>query len=670
MIRILPETLVNKIAAGEVIARPASVIKELVENSLDAGASRIEIETGNDCRDLRVSDDGIGMDREDAQLALVRHATSKITQFDDLWTLSTRGFRGEALASIAAVSRLQILTRRRGNLAGTRIIAEGPGEVRIEPAGAPEGAEVRVRDLFFNTPARLKFMKTAAGELHQVLYTVTRQALTKPEIGFSLVNEKSSLMDLPANQGWADRVAMLLGSQVYENLIAVDYERHGVRVRGFVVKPSVTRKDRRQQFFFVDGRPISSRSLSHVVQQAFHGMIMTQRFPIVVLDIVFAAGEVDVNVHPTKEEVRFRNESMVNGVVHRAVHQALQGANLLPPADLGTTQAAAPESGTAGAARLPGAGLFDSADADFRATGTQAIPVDFSMFTGGLATFPEARQGQPGPPKPSDCANLPGLQDQSGSLARQVAQNASAERELEELARQPLAATSSATDLDAGCSVRPVVHSLRAVGETGNDPDSASVLFRNGQLPEPLGQIAQCYVLARTGNDLLLIDQHAAHERLLYLKFSRAPRQWPSQPLLVPVSADLPAAALPYMERLIPVLAELGLRVEPFGGQTYLVQSTPADLPHMEPQTILSDLLDDFEALGKVKEIEVLRDRAVTRMACRAAIKAGQQLHIEEMRALIRDIAGARLGFTCPHGRPTMILLTKDQLDRQFKRKL
>jgi DNA mismatch repair protein MutL len=223
-------------------------------------------------------------------------------------------------------------------------------------------------------------------------------------------------------------------------------------------------------------------------------------------------------------------------------------------------------------------------------------------------------------------------------------------------------------DEGRGCSVRPLTNSLQRLPESAGD--AASVLVRNGALPEPLGQIARCYIVAQAGNDLLLIDQHAAHERLLYLQFSGRARGVPSQPLLVPISVDVPAAALPYMEKLIAVFDQLGFRIEPFGGQTFLVQSVPADLPKLDPAAVVADLLDDFESLGRVEQIEILHDRIITRMACRAAIKAGQALHLEEMRALIRDIVTARLGFTCPHGRPTMVMLTHDQLDRQFKRKL
>lgn len=676
-IRVLSETLVNKIAAGEVIVRPASVIKELVENSLDAGASHILIEVGNGCRDLRVRDDGVGMDRSDAELALVRHATSKITEFDDLYSLETRGFRGEALASIASVARLQLLTRKRGELAGTRVSAEGSATPLVEAAGAPEGTELRVRDLFFNTPARLKFMKSPTSELQQILATVTRQALIRPEVGFTLMNEKATLVDLPSAQKWDERVAMLLGSQIFENLLEVDAERHGVRVRGFILKPAVTRKDRRQQFFFVNSRPVSSRSLSFVVQDAYKGLVMTQRFPVVVLDIALLSGEVDVNVHPTKEEVRFRHESAISGAVHRVVRERLQAANLMPTMQMEEAgdfpeAGASPEAEASrpSAARQESSSLFAPLSPNDWQRDTQTNPVDFSLFTANLHV-------------PSVPASKRGEGSDEEQLSRQAGDVAAADREFQALAA--LGAFDAASQA-APADQPPVEGQEESMGAPAASPsfppqagagsssqivdDPVATVFRDGQIPEPLGQIAQCYILAQTGQDLLIVDQHAAHERLLYMHFAHRKREAPSQALLLPISVDVPSTAMAYMQRLLPVLDELGLHVEPFGGQTFLVQSVPADVRRFDAEGVISDLLDDYETLGRVEEVGVLRDRVVTRMACRAAIKAGQKMHLEEMRALLRDIANARLGFTCPHGRPTMILLTRDQLDRQFKRKL
>jgi DNA mismatch repair protein MutL len=649
MIRILPESLVNKIAAGEVIVRPASVVKELVENAVDAGASRILIDLANGCRDIRVRDNGSGIAREDLPRALLRHATSKIEKFEDLWKLQTRGFRGEALASIAAVSRLTILTRPKGEIAGARLESEAGHEPRIEAAGAPEGTDVWVRDLFYNTPARLKFLKSPASELQLIVYMVMRQAIIRPDIGFVLTHEKQTLLEVPAEQPWEERVVSILGTNMQGNLLNIDATRHTLRVRGFLVNPSITRKDRRYQFFYVNGRPVSSRSLSSVVQQAFKGLVMTQRFPVLLLDIIMEPGEVDVNVHPTKEEVRFRNEPMVLGVIHRVVEERLRQANLLANA-LGDTNKEGMEERRAVQGELIGPRQWQELTARWQTR----MPGDFTEWTDRRIEVAPSR-----------------------AAVDEVERVVNAQREFEELQR--IASSSVAPgDLnsdDRNC--QELYHDIETVPGTegissqpGEDAEKTSL---TKSYPEPLGQIADCYIVARRGDDLLLIDQHAAHEKLLYLRLRQAVEQGAplaTQELLLPVTVDVPPEAVPVLQEWTRELESLGIRLQHFGGRTFVVQSVPADLPDMDVGGVIGDLVDEFTALGRPSEVDNLRERVIARMACRSAVKAGQALSLDEMRCLIRDVLSTTGVYTCPHGRPTMIVLTKDQLDRQFKRKL
>ncbi len=642
MIRILPESLVNKIAAGEVIVRPASVVKELVENSIDAGATRIVIELANQCRDIRVRDDGCGIAREDLPRALLRHATSKIERFEDLFQLRTRGFRGEALASIAAVSRLIILSRAGGELAGARLTSEPGREPIIEPAGAPEGTDVWVRDLFANIPVRLKFLKSPAAELQLILYMITRQALIRPDIGFVVANERETLLDVPTQQPWRDRVLALLGMELADDLLELDAQRHDVTVRGFLVAPRSTRKDRRYQFFFVNGRPITSRSLSNIVQQAYKGLLMTQRFAIVVLDLGMPPDEVDVNVHPTKEEVRFRSEAKVLGILHKVIEERLAAANLI--ATFCSPENPAPSG---------------------RATQTEFLsPAQWLELQGRPSTLPgDFTEWILRPP-----ASAP----PSERLLRDVKEIVEGERQLEEVrwSESTLAPAGSGPDAEGGgCDVHPLrLETSGAATPAETDAHVAELLLSGGGYPEPLGQVADCYIVARAGDNLVLIDQHAAHERLLYMRLCERGVVSGVQPLLIPVTLDVPPEATPMVQGLLPALRELGLEVEYFGGHTFVVQAVPADLPNLDAGAVVADVVDDFLALGSATPPEVLRDRILTRMACRAAVKAGQRLQLEEMRQLIRDIVDSRMGFTCPHGRPTMILLTRAQLDRQFKR--
>ena len=637
MIRILPENLVNKIAAGEVIVRPASVVKELVENAIDAGATRIVIELSNGCRNIRVRDDGCGIAREELPLALLRHATSKIEKFEDLWQLRTRGFRGEALASIAAVARLTILSRARGELAGARLESEPGRDPVVEAAGAPQGTEVFVRDLFFNTPVRLKFLKSPTSELQFILYMVTRQALIRPDIGFVVLSDKQTLMELAAPQPWRDRVVALIGMEAADHLLEVRASRQTIQVHGFVATPALTRRDRRYQFFFVNSRPITSRSLSNLLQQAYRGLLMTQRFAVAVLDVQVPPHEVDVNVHPTKEEVRFRDESVVFGTVFRAVQSCLTQANLIPQASLESHVAPVPEVHPQ-AARGCKAPLQTA----------PAMPGDFLRWT------------------------MPGAAPTESHAAAEIKQHVAAHQELHAISSVPARAERPVTEA-IEATKEPVCDFARSEHESLTSEPMApglDVLFSGGSYPEPLGQVADCYIVARCGDNLLLIDQHAAHERLLYMKFrQRLHQPVPTQPLLIPLTVDVPPAIVPSLLELAPHCESLGLRIEHFGGNTFVVQSVPADLPNLDTAGLLADLADDLEEFAQQpNQLDVLRDRLVIRMACRAAIKAGQQLQIDEMRQLIHELVDSHMGFTCPHGRPTMILLTRHQLDRQFKR--
>ena len=635
-IRILSDSLINRIAAGEVIVRPSSVVKELVENSMDAGASRILVEISNASRDIRVRDDGYGISSEDASLALVRHATSKLKEFEDLWDLQTRGFRGEALASIAAVARISILTRHVGEDIGSRMTAEGDSPPQIESAGAPQGTDIRVRDLFFNTPARLKFMKSPASELQQCISIVLRQALIRPDIGFTMKGARNeTIIDVPAGQPWNERISALLGTGVLENLIPVDRRSEDIEVRGFVLAPAYNRKDRRQQFFFVNGRPITSRTLSAVLSEAYKGLMMVQRFPAAVLNVVLPSGAVDVNVHPTKEEVRFRQESVVSGQLYRGVVDALRGNITVPSIDLQQNEVLQPIlrdgifASSAQSAHIPerneGKQQFLRLDTD-----SVQSPVDFRKYTAQQVNYESAQPGQN-----PHCDVQSVSTEQSSCIA---ASNDKIQKELTKI---------------SGNSI-------------------TSLIDNHGAYPQPLGQVGLCYIVASLGNDMLLIDQHAAHERLLYQKFSKNSREQTvnSQNLLVPISLDIPVAATAYMTEIILALSSYGIGIEHFGGTTYIINSIPADLPNLDVASVVTDLIDEYESSGRADDLEELRDRIVTRMACRAAIKAGQPLTEDQMSALLRELVQADMSFTCPHGRPTMIRLTLDQLDKQFKRKL
>ena len=591
-IQVLDQTLIDQIAAGEVIVQPASVVKELVENAIDAKASRVTILVDKECRHIRVGDDGIGIAPSEVGLSIRRHATSKIGTFDDLTRVRTRGFRGEALASIVAVSRFEIVTRPPASAAGIRLRAEGGKNPDMRPTGCPPGTTVEVKDLFFNTPARLKFMKTPASEWSAIQNVLTRQALASPEVGFSVYRAGKAVWETPPNQSLRERIAQLLGANTAESLLEVSQENDRVEYEGWTSRPGTDRADRRQQFFMVNGRPIVSTRLSAVLLGAYKGLIMTRRFPIAVVNISLAPDLVDVNVHPTKEEVRFANERMIAGLLHRAVTGVLRNANYVPAFASAAGQAA----------------VADKADPTMDLLfGTQKRKADSSW-----------------PPTPA----------QSKGLA--AAMSAQSPTQPPPLPRQ-----------------EPSFDIPRTV----NTPVEAAQAF-NGEKPVPVGQVGDSYIIAECGDGVLLIDQHAAHERLLYHRFQKKMRKPDVQPLMVPTPFQPAPADAATLEELIPHFKKLGIEIENFGGADYVVQAVPADFVDIDITKVIQDLLDSYHGKGVADPDETVRDKVVTRMACHAAIKAGQKLAREKMARLIDDVFEANLSFTCPHWRPTMILMT------------
>lgn len=660
-VHVLSQTLINKIAAGEVIVRPASVVKELVENSFDAGATRIRVEVDKEVQSISVTDDGCGMDESNAKRAILRNSTSKISDFDDLERLMTRGFRGEALASIISVSRFELITRRREDMAGVRLLADGGQVQKIEPVGAAEGTTIHVRELFYNTPARRKFLKKPAAEYNMLVHLMTQQALSHPDVGLACGRDGKMSFDLPAGQDLRSRIEDLLGATVQGKLIEVDFEREGLSVRGYVCRPEASRKDRRWQFLMVNGRPIGIRQLSFPIQQAYHGLLMKQRFPIVVLDIGIDPSEVDVNVHPTKEEVRFGDERKVGGLLHRAVNQALMEQNLMPTL---TLPEGAGDSFRGGASEAGGSPGFVSG------AGGGAVGRGYSPPGGGFA------QGDDDPSMAFVRSNK-GVEPFLGPSGMG---RSNAEREMfpaRDFMTPPVASSptvSSADEFPYASSTGGVAHHNSANETQGDAPVSPAEGVRlrlgEGLPPEPLGQVALTYIMAEWGDDLLMIDQHAAHERLLYQRFLERPREKaPSQPLLIPIELEVPPVDRGAFEEICPLLEEMGLAVEDAGDGAFVATALPADFDSLDAAAMVRDMLDEVRQLGeKNVGVDELRDRVLIRMACHAAIKAGQKLHPQEMRRLMRDIAEARLSFTCPHGRPTMVLLRKEQLDRQFGR--
>lgn len=577
-IRILPDDVASQIAAGEVVERPASVVKELLENSLDAGASHINITvTGAGQRLLEVADDGHGIGADELPLALSRHATSKLTKADDLFHITTLGFRGEALASIGSVSRLTITSRQRSAQVGMRLRVDG-GQIEMpQQVGAPAGTLVRVEDLFYNVPARLKFLKSDRTERRQIDGLVTRYALAYPQVRFQLRQEGREVLQTSGNGEAREVLAALYGVETARQMIAVLAEEDNLRVTGFISPTSLSRSNRSEITFFVNGRPVQDPALTTALVQAYHTMLMVGRYPLAVLFLEMPPELVDVNVHPTKAEVRFRDRDLVFRGVGRAARRALLAHTPVPGVD-------GPRE-----------------------------PVRWSPTWGS--------QNSPGAP---------------------------------ELAWERFSQT--------GSDASPLEQGAERSAQPGL-PEVAVPLLRL------IGQVAQAYLVAEGPDGLYLIDQHAAHERVLFEKImAQRHREIPAQTLLEPETVELPPAAARLLEGQLETLSGLGFQVELFGRGAFIVRAIPQLLSGLEPRSALNVLVEDFEEDETPLAAEV-EARIIARVCKRAAVKAGMSLSMDEQRALLRDLEACQAPRTCPHGRPTMIHLSVDLLERQFGRR-
>ncbi len=585
---LLDPHTVNQIAAGEVVERPASVVKELVENGIDAGATRIEVDLEQSGRALiRVADDGDGMGIEDATAALQRHATSKITSADDLLEVRSLGFRGEALPSIASVSRMTLAT---GTADGARVVLriEG-GEVAPPARGAgPKGTEVRVEDLFFNTPARLKFLKSDTTELGQCLEVVSRHALGHPEVAFTVTHNGQEVMRTAGSGDLLEAIAGVWGREVARALAEVDATTGGMRTHGFVSPPHVTRPTRAYQFVFVNGRPVRSRTLVASLDQAFRDLTPERRYPVVCLCIDVDPARVDVNVAPTKSEVKFQHEGQAFDAVRYAIRSALMEHGMMPHATgvaaANVALADARGAGSFGAFFVPSAGF----DASMAAQSPLDVPVSDAPAAQGIATLqPE---------------------------------------------RYPFA---------------ELLEGLRV-----------------------LGQVMNTFIVADTRRGIVIIDQHVAHERILYeylcgLKSSTAIEQ---QALLAPETLHLDRRAAVLLRERLEEVVKVGFDIEPFGGESFLVRAVPAAVRNKNPLQVLRDLADELVDAVVARKLPATREQIWITSACKMAVKAGDPLGHAEMEKLIVDLASTENPYMCPHGRPITLTLTSEELLRRFKR--
>jgi DNA mismatch repair protein MutL len=622
IISVMPETLANKIAAGEVVQRPASVLKELVENALDAGARSVNVqlkEAGSDL--VQVTDDGSGMSTEDARRCFQRHATSKVESVDDLSTIRTLGFRGEALASIAAVARVECKTKRAGDDAGTLIRVEG-GEVTEErPCAAPNGTTMSVRNLFYNVPARRNFLKTRATELKHLTETFQRLALSHPEVAFSLESDGREMHHLPAarsdgedgddQKALTKRIGDLFDEDYPDRLVAVDDSASYVSMRGVVGEPEFTRKGRSEQFLFVNDRYVKSRYLSHAVKAAYGDMLPDGAFPFFALFLDLDPRRVNVNVHPTKAEIKFEDKSGVYGFVKSAVKNALGRAHLTPRFD-------------------------ESDDASDGASGGSERPRSFTPRTSG-----SGGSERPAPPAPSS---------RSGSESSSPARPEPPSRR----------ESSSSSWMPAGDLTDRLYRKEDASEETSSD-NEAGTFFR---------QIRDRFILTDTSAGIMLVDPQAAHRRILYEQAldQLAQEAGSSQQLLFPVNVDLSPADRELLDELLPELRALGFELEPMSGRSVAVRGLPADVrvPEGEERDLLEDVLHQFQEETAAPSVSE-RESLAKSVARRGALPSGASLEPEAMQALVRQLFECEMPYADPEGRATTHKVSVEEIEKWFR---
>jgi DNA mismatch repair protein MutL len=586
-IHLLDDASINKIAAGEVIERPASIVKELVENSIDAGADtiRIEVMMGQKSS-IRITDNGCGMSKDDAALSYIKHATSKINNIEDIETVRTMGFRGEALSSICAIANVEIITKTKDEIAGTRVIIKGGKPISIVDTGAPDGTSIVVDDLFYNTPVRKKYLKSDSFELAQIIDVVTRMALGHNGISFSLFNNGKEILRSPAAE-LLDKIIHIYGQDIARAMLPVNLVSGTIRITGYISKPELLRSNLLFQSFFINERSINSRAIGFALRGGYGTLIPKGRFPICVLKIYVDTKEVDVNVHPTKNQVRLSHEREICDMVTRSVRDALSGKNLIP----------------------------------------------------GI--------------------KIPLKQSQQSQLLEQAQQS--------QLYNEPASSSPMVKEevTDFRPSAKDTQRRLRRSERFVEEMEKPAGI----EMPQVrvLGQVDSVYIIAQMGDGLMIIDQHAAHERVFF-ELVRASKREDSQELIVPINIDLESREKALMKETIPYLVEFGFQISEFGHDTFAVTAVPVVLGKLEDPLMVHDIISDILSQGKIKDETGIFERVTKSIACRSALKAGAVCSTSQMESLVKQLLRTENPYTCPHGRPTMISFNRQELDKLFKR--
>lgn len=635
-INVLDKFTAEKIAAGEVVERPASVIKELVENAIDAGATTVVVEIKNGGTTyMRVTDNGCGMDSEDARIAFLRHATSKIKTDKDLEHISTLGFRGEALCSIAAVSRTELFTKQRGKSEGAHVIVEGGEELLLESAGCPDGTTIVVKNLFFNTPARMKFMKKDSQEAACITDICNKQALSHPDVSLRLIRDGKDVLFSPGDNVLKNAIHSVFGKDIAAATTPVEYSKDGVKVSGLTGKGNLSRPNRLMQIFFVNGRYVVNKTLAAAISEAYKNELMIGRFPVCVLDISLDPSLVDVNVHPGKTEVKFASDQSVYEAVYWAVKNALKEVSAPRSAQLPSSK---------DAYKMP---VTTAAPSQIPIVQNKAAkPLGFKPFT------PLKEQGVPLKPP-----TLNQIREEVRSYEGKLPVRSIEGIENKKEEKTPFKSAPLFTQTPAPKAEKKPPQEKALPEEKPASPVEVRII----------GQLFSTYILAEGDGEFFLMDQHAAHERIRFEQIKNSGCKTDTQLLLMPISVNLTPSEKDLAANKSDFLLDMGFEFEDFGANTVVLRSLPADCLYEEGADLFIEMLGILGG-GEGGEISAVRDKAVYTIACRSAIKANQSLTVSELEKLYKDAMALEGISTCPHGRPITVKLTKYQIEKMFGR--
>ena len=661
-IQVLDQVTIDKIAAGEVIERPASIVKELVENAIDAGATHvtIEIEEGGISL-IRITDDGSGIMKEDIRNAFLRHSTSKIRNVEDLLHITSLGFRGEALSSIAAVTKVEVITKTKEAILGTRYVIEGGQELSLDEAGSSDGTTFIIRQLFYNVPARRKFLKTAMTEAGHVQDLLIRLALSHPEVAFRFLNNNQEKLRTSGSGKLKDVIYNIYGRDVASNLLELDYRQGGIYITGYLGKPLITRGNRNFETFFVNGRYVKSTMISRAVEDAYKDFMMQHKFPFVVLHFQVDTETVDVNVHPTKMELRFQNQQEVYKTVFEAIHRQLLEPELIPQVEV-------PEPLTS-----PVQEKKKTPSPDLKLV-RRVMPSDSKEAAVSIATTPidSAAQTVPEPVKEEPHNEDYFIRKMRERVMSYHNRNSSAEVKDQKKIFRP-----EEQKKRIQTSVREATtYKINETPVVQKKPEQLN-LFEEKLLKREvraeyrlIGQVFDTYWLVQFQDNLYIIDQHAAHERVLYertlkeMKNREFTSQYLSPPIILTLSMQEAELLKTHKERF----ERIGFEIEPFGGEEYAIRAVPANLFSIAKKELFMEMLDNLADGLSTNMTPDIIDEKVASMSCKAAVKGNNRLSAQEVDALIGELLELENPYHCPHGRPTIIAMSKKELEKKFKR--